>query len=114
MPASSSSWRLIRRRPPTLPAGAARSRASWFRLGFPSGYIADVLQIAEVLVELGRADPDRLAGIVDIVLRKQDADGRLRNEQAYRGKLWADVDRPGRPSPWVTLRACRVLRPLVA
>jgi hypothetical protein len=24
--------------------------------------------------------------------------------------MWVDIDRPGAPSPWVTLRACRVLR----
>jgi hypothetical protein len=87
------------------------SRA-WFRLGFPSGYIADVLQIAEVLVELGRAGGERLAGVREVVLAKQGRDGRWRNEQPYRGRLWADVDRPGTPSPWVTLRACRVLRAL--
>jgi hypothetical protein len=85
------------------------SRA-WFRLGFPSGYVADVLQVAEVLVELDRADARRLTGLVDLVLAKQDASGRWRNEYPYRGKLWADVDEPGAPSPWVTLRACRVLR----
>ncbi len=85
------------------------SRA-WFRLGFPSGYIADVLQVAEVLVELGRADPGPLAALTELVLAKQDRFGRWRNEQPYRGRLWADVDAPGEPSPWVTLRACRVLR----
>lgn len=95
----------------TYPAGwdGTVSRA-WFRLGFPSGYIADVLQIAEVLVELDRADPERLAGVTALLAAKQDADGRWRNEQPYRGRLWADVDEPRAPSPWVTLRACRVLR----
>jgi len=86
---------------------------SWFRLGFPSGYIADVLQVAEVLIELGRADAGRLAGVVEVLVAKQGRDGRWRNEQPYRGRLWADVDRPGEPSPWVTLRACRVLRALL-
>jgi hypothetical protein len=89
--------------------GGTISRA-WFQLGFPSGYVADVLQVAEVLVELGRGDAGRLRGVVDLVLRKQDGDGRLRNEHPYRGKLWADVDRAKEPSPWVTLRACSVLR----
>jgi hypothetical protein len=88
------------------------SRA-WFRLGFPSGYIADVLQVAEVLIELDRADRDHLAGLVELVLGKQGIDGRWRNEQPYRGRLWAEVDEPRAPSPWVTLRACRVLRALL-
>jgi hypothetical protein len=91
--------------------GGTVSRA-WFKLGFPSGYVADVLQVAEVLVELGRVREaaGRLRGLADLVLAKQDADGRWRNEYGYRGRLWADVDEQGAPSPWVTLRACRVLR----
>ncbi len=99
------------------PAGAAYpagwggviSRA-WFRLGFPSGYVADILQAGEVLVEAGHAREPRLAGLVQRVIAKQDATGRWRNEYPYRGRLWSDVDEPGVASPWVTLRACRFLR----
>lgn len=43
-------------------------------------------------------------------MSKQDRDGRWRNEQAYRGKTWAAVERWRGPSKWVTLRACAVLR----
>ncbi|MCJ7710863.1 MAG: nitrogen fixation protein NifH [Chloroflexi bacterium] len=89
--------------------GGVISRA-WFKLGFPSGYVADVLQVGEVLAELGRAKDHRLSGLVDRVLAKQDEAGRWRNEYPYRGKLWSDVDAPREPSPWVTLRACRFLR----
>lgn len=85
------------------------SRA-WFRLGFPSGYVADVLQVAEVAAELGLARDPRLAGVLRLTLGKADREGRWRNEQPYRGRLWSDVDAPGCPSPWVTIRACRVLR----
>jgi hypothetical protein len=90
--------------------GNTRPNGSWFKLGFPSGYVADVLQTFEVLAELGHGTDARLAGVVDLVLAKQDADGRWRNEYPYRGKLWADVDEPRSPSKWVTLRACRALR----
>ena len=86
---------------------------TWFKLGFPSGYVADILQVGEVLAELGRARDPRLAGLVQAILAKQDEHGRWRNEYAYRGKLWWDVDTPGEPSPWVTLRACRFLRAAV-
>ena len=39
------------------PAGRGNKRPSdsWFKLGFPSGYVADVLQNLEVLAELGYA-----------------------------------------------------------
>ncbi len=82
----------------------------WFRLGFPSGYVADILQAGEVLVDAGHAADPRLGPLADRILAKQDEAGRWRNEYPYRGKLWADVDEPGVASPWVTLRACRFLR----
>jgi hypothetical protein len=84
--------------------------SSWFKLGFPSGYVADVLQNLEVLAELGHARDPRLANATEWLLSKQDAEGRWRNEYPYRGKLWADVDTPRVPSKWVTLRACTFLR----
>ena len=82
----------------------------WTQLGFPLGFVADALQGLEVLVELGHGRDPRLAPTVDLVLSQQDAQGRWQNGYPYRGKLWAEVDRPGRPSKWVTLRACRALR----
>lgn len=96
----------------TYPTGSNVS-SSWFKLGFPSGYVADVLQTLEALAELGYGRDPRLANAFDLVLAKQDADGRWRNEYPYRGKLWVDVDTPGAASKWVTLRVCRVLRAAV-
>jgi len=82
----------------------------WTQLGFPQGFVADALQGLEALVELGHGRDPRLAPTVELVLSKQDAEGRWRNEYPYRGKLWAEVDAPRTPSKWVTLRACRALR----
>jgi hypothetical protein len=90
--------------------GNVRPNGSWFRLGFPSGYVADVLQNLEVLCELGHGRDPRLGPAVEWLLDKQDGEGRWRNEYAYNGKTWVDIERQGQPSKWVTLRACRVLR----
>jgi len=90
--------------------GNARPNSSWFKLGFPSGYVADVLQNLEVLCELGHGVDPRLRPATEWLLGKQDGDGRWRNEYAYNRKTWADFERQGGPSKWVTLRACRVLR----
>ena len=84
--------------------------STWFKLGFPSGYMADVLQNLEVLTELGKAKDRRLDRALELVLAKQDAQGRWRNEYPYRGKLWSDVERPRERSKWVTLRACAVVK----
>ena len=98
------------------PAGWGKTRpsSSWFKLGFPSGYVADVLQNLEVLAELGCARDARLARAVGWLLAKQDARGRWKNEYAYNGKTWVDMERQGQSSKWVTLRACRFLRSALA
>jgi hypothetical protein len=90
--------------------GNTKPSASWFKLGFPSGYVADVLQNLEVLCELGFANDPRLGHAFSWLLGKQDAHGRWRNEYAYNGKTWIDFEKQGKASRWVTLRACRVLK----
>jgi hypothetical protein len=90
--------------------GNTAPSTAWFKLGFPAGYVADVLEILEVLCELGLGSDPRLQPAIAWLLSKQDAQGRWKNEHAYAGKMWADVDRQGQPSKWVTLRACRVVK----
>lgn len=94
------------------PMGYANTRpsGSWFRLGFPSGYVADVLQVLEALCAAGAAGDPRLGHAVTWLLSQQDEAGRWANRYAYAGNLVRDIDVPGKPSRWVTLRACRVLK----
>jgi hypothetical protein len=90
--------------------GNTKPNASWWKLGFPSGYVADVLQVMEAVCEAGAAGDARLAPALDWLVGRQDAAGRWKNQYAYAGKMHLDIDRPGQPSRWVTLRACRVLK----
>jgi hypothetical protein len=93
-----------------MPPGNSKPNGSWFKLGFPLGYVADVLQVLEALCEAGAAADPRLGNAVEWLLGQQDAEGRWPNRYAYQGKMARDVDVQGRPSKWVTLRACRVLK----
>jgi hypothetical protein len=90
--------------------GNTRPSSSWFKLGFPSGYVADVLQVLEVLVELGAARDERLGRAVDWLVAQQDPAGRWANRYAYNRKTVVDFEPQGAASKWVTLRACTVLR----
>ncbi len=90
--------------------GNLKPSQSWFKLGFPSGYVADVLQNLTVLCELGFAKDTRLQPAIEWLLGKQDQAGRWRNQYAYNGKTWVDFERQGQPSKWVTLRVCTVLK----
>jgi hypothetical protein len=90
--------------------GNRKPSSSWFKLGFPTGYVTDVLQNLQVLCELGVAADSRLDSAIEWLLSKQDSRGRWKNEYAYNGKTWVDLEKQGKPSKWVTLRACRVIK----
>lgn len=91
-------------------ARGKRRSPSWFKFGYPIGYVTDVLQNLEALAALGQAQDPRLAHALELVKGKQDAQGRWRLEYSYNGKTWVDVEKKGQPSKWVTLRALRFLK----
>jgi hypothetical protein len=84
--------------------------SSWFKFGYPIGYITDVLQNLEVLTALGQARDNRLVNALELVLSKQDKNGRWIMEYSYNGKSWADIEEKKKSSKWVTLRALKVLK----
>lgn len=88
----------------------SKPNGSWFKFGYPLGYVTDVLQIVEVLGVLGYGADPRLANALQLLLSKQDKTGRWSLEYSYNGKMWIDVEEKGKPSKWVTLRAMRVLK----
>jgi hypothetical protein len=93
------------------PAGYSdKPSRSWFQFGFPVFYVTDLLQLAEALAEAGYGDDARLDNTYDLILGKQDHDGRWKMEYSYKGKTWVDVEQKGKPSKWVTLRALRLLK----
>jgi hypothetical protein len=87
-----------------------RVSSTWFKFGFPLSYWSDVLETTTVLVELGYGDDPRLANALQLILSKQDAQGRWKLENTLNGKMWADIEEKGKPSKWVTLRALRILK----
>jgi hypothetical protein len=87
-----------------------RVSSSWFKFGYPLGYVTDVLLNLEALTEAGVVDDPRLDDAVALMLSGQDEQGRWKLEYSYHGKMWIDVEKKGQPSKWVTLRALRVLK----
>jgi hypothetical protein len=89
-----------------------RINSSWFKLGYPLGYVTDVLLNLEALTEAGVVDDPRVEAAAAWLLSKQAEPGRWNLEYTYNGKTWVDVETKGDPSKWVTLRALRVLKRL--
>jgi hypothetical protein len=91
---------------PSTATGVSRL---WHRFGFPLGFTSDVLEALDVLTLLGLSSDPRLSSSIDLVLAKQDAQGRWVLEYTP-GNTWASFGTKGQPSKWVTLRALRVLK----
>jgi len=91
---------------------APKPSGNWWKFGFPVFYVTDLLQIAEVLVMLGHGRDPRLANTVQLIVDKQDSNGRWLLEYDYAGKTWGDFGEKKAPNPWVTLRALRMLKNL--
>ncbi len=87
-----------------------RINSSWFKFGYPLGYVTDVLLNLEALVEAGCGGDPRLGEAIELVLSKRDEQGRWKMEYSYNGKMWIDIEKKGEPSKWVTLRAMRMLK----
>lgn len=104
---------LLSRDPATAdyPMGyATKPSLSWFHFGYPIGYITDVLQNLEVLNTLDYGGDPRLQKGINLLLSKQEKDGRWLMNYSYNGKTWVDIEEKHKPSKWVTLRALRVLK----
>jgi hypothetical protein len=84
--------------------------AVWTHFAFPTWWHYDVLRGLEYLRRAGVAPDERVAGAIDLVKSKQDADGRWPLETRYPGKMPLEPEEAqGGPSRWNTLRALRVL-----
>jgi hypothetical protein len=87
-----------------------RVSSTWFKFGFPLTYWSDVLETTAVLVQAGYGEDPRLSNALELILGKQDDQGRWTLENAINGKMWADIEEKRKPSKWVTLRALRALK----
>jgi hypothetical protein len=87
------------------------SKPGWLRFGFPLMYQTDVLEILAILTKLGYRD-ERMQEAMDLVICKQDNQGRWKLQNTYNGRFQVDIEQKGQPSKWITLNALRVLKRL--
>jgi hypothetical protein len=85
------------------------SKPGWLRFGFPLMYQTDALEILGILTALGYMD-ERMQEAVDLVVSKQDNDGRWILENTFNGRFQTNIEQKGKPSKWITLNALRALK----
>ena len=85
------------------------SKPSWLRFSFPKMWQTDVLEILQILTKLGVKD-ERMQEAIDLVVSKQNDEGKWLLEDTFNGRFLVNVERKGKPSKWITLNALRVLK----
>jgi hypothetical protein len=84
------------------------SKPGWLKLGFPLMYQSDILEILEILVELGFND-SRMKDAIDILIKKQNKENRWNLENTFNGRMIKNIETKGESSKWITLKALNVL-----
>ncbi len=90
--------------------GGGKFKRDWWLFGFTLFYITDLLQVAEALSALGCSGDPRMQGLRNLLMQKQNPQGRWLLEYTYGSKTWGNFGIKNRPNKWVTLRALRALR----
>jgi len=85
-------------------------KPGWKRFGFPRSYNPDLLEALLALAEVGAAHDPAMDDALDHVETKRGPDGRWKLDDSLNGKMLADIERKGRASKWITLRAMMVLK----
>jgi hypothetical protein len=80
---------------------------NWLNLGLP--FNSDFLGVLLLLADLGYKDR-RMQDALDLLLSKQNENGRWVMEKNYYRKLHTEIERKGQESKWITLRALTALK----
>lgn len=85
------------------------SKPVWMRFGFPLMWNTDVLEVLGILTRLGYRD-SRMEEALNLVVSKQDNQGRWKLETTFNGRFQVDIEQRGKPSKWITLNALKTLK----
>jgi len=88
------------------------AKRDWVHFGFPLMWHTDALEMLDILIKLGYHDP-RMQDAVDLVISKQNEQGRWLLESTFNGRFLVNIERKDKPSKWITLNALRVLKGLI-
>jgi hypothetical protein len=118
VPQDANEWRAWSRKTTAARIRAAKSRwiadgrveprrpkESWLRFSFPHSYNSDLLEVLLLLGEAGARRDKTIDAGLEVLRSKRGSDGMWKMVGGLNGKMHADLDRAGRPSPWITYRA---------
>lgn len=85
-------------------------QSSFRQFSFPPRWKYDVLRGLEHFAETRSRTNVRLQPAIQLVIDKRRKDGTWPLQNRHAGQTHFEMERPGKPSRWNTLRALRVLK----
>lgn len=82
----------------------------FLRLSYPSRWFYDILRALDYFRSVGVAYDSRMQDALNVLQQKRGKDGTWPLQAKHSGQTHFDMETPGKPSRWNTLRALRVLR----
>ena len=82
---------------------------NWLKLTFPWFYGYSILRGLWVLTRLGCRD-ERMEDALTVLREKQTPEGKWVLESTPYGRMQANLEKKGKPSKWITLKALRVIK----
>jgi hypothetical protein len=83
---------------------------SFLMLSYPSRWFYDILRALDTFRSAGVGYDPRMQDALDVLLQKRRKDGAWPLQAKHAGQVHFDMETPGQPSRWNTLRALRVLK----
>ncbi|MBU0763294.1 MAG: hypothetical protein KJ607_00500 [Bacteroidetes bacterium] len=80
------------------------------RFSFPPRWKYDIMRCLDYAQDAGCKRDERFSDAMDILKKKQKKDGRWPLQGKHTGRVHFDMEAPGKPSRWNTLRALRILK----
>jgi hypothetical protein len=84
-------------------------KKSWLKLGFP-WFFYDILRGLSVVTKLGYSLDERIDDALEILLQKQNSDGKWILESTPSSRMQTNLEPRGKPSKWITLHALKVIK----
>ena len=83
---------------------------NFLRLSFPGRWYYDILRALDYFQDAGIVWDERMSDAVQVLLDKRRSDGRWPLQAKIPGKVHFEMENPGKPSRWNTLRTLRVMK----
>jgi hypothetical protein len=90
--------------------GGRAIKNTWTSFSFPPYWFYDVLSVLDYFQRCGKKKERRMQQGIDLLVEKRNKDGTWNLGSRHKGKTYGEMEPPGKPSKWNTLRALRVLK----